>query len=64
MMLVILCCHQERKELYDRSRPSFNPPDFANIDTAFLLVRMFNMMIIVIIIIFIITHVVAFQNNE
>jgi len=29
---------EERKELYDRQRPSFNPPDFANIDTAFLLV--------------------------
>lgn len=27
-----------RKELYDRSRPSFNPPEYANIDTAFLLV--------------------------
>jgi HAD superfamily 5'-nucleotidase-like hydrolase len=28
----------ERKALYDRSRPSFNPPDYANIDTAFVLV--------------------------
>lgn len=29
---------ERRKELYDRSRPSFNPPEYANIDTAFLLV--------------------------
>ncbi|KAG8469833.1 hypothetical protein KFE25_006288 [Diacronema lutheri] len=29
---------EERKELYDRSRPSFDPPDFTNIDTAFMLV--------------------------